>query len=374
MFISRLIYILCCIEIIWINIVYTDYTPILLIPIILGVPVILFFIMFVTRENFYVEFKCNTESIVVGEKAVFGIRAHNGSVFPILNSKYRLTVTNELTGEKEVKYVRIPVGAKKSEVIYFDYTGEHCGNMAVELEWVRIYDYINLFTSKIKINSRLIISIFPVEEQATVKVAANNENVAESNIFSKTKPGDDASEIFDIRDLKPGDKLQRIHWKLSSKYEKMLVKEYSLPIADNYVLLIEIDEEYREKPEKLDTMISAYISLGLSMLECIDRVSYKVGYIDRNTGSIECMRIQNEEELYEAVRTIFSFAKINGQNELLHRYCESIKNVNAENIYYFVNEDNDNVRKIARAYNITNNMRTFEYRTAGSVLPEEIYI
>ena len=118
MIIARLIYILCCIEIIWINIVYTDYIPILLIPIMLGVPVISFFIMFVARENCDIEFKSNTESIVVGEKAVFGIRVHNSSIFPVLNSKYRLIITNELTGMTEVKYVRIPIGARKSEVIY----------------------------------------------------------------------------------------------------------------------------------------------------------------------------------------------------------------------------------------------------------------
>ena len=374
MIIARLIYILCCIEIIWINIVYTDYTPILLIPIMLGVPVISFFIMFVARENCDIEFKSNTESIVVGEKAVFGIRVHNSSIFPVLNSKYRLIITNELTGMTEVKYVRITIGARKSEVIYFDITGKHCGNMAVELEWVKLYDYINIFTSKIKTDSKIILSVFPETLQTEVSVTDTNEEIYESEIFSKVRPGDDASEIFDIRELKPGDKIQRIHWKLSMKYEKMLVKEYSLPIADNNTILFEVDREYKDNEEHLDVMITAFISLCLGMLNCTEQISYKIAYIDKYTDILNVIRIDSEEELYNTVKTLFSFAKINDNKELLHTYCDNTKNVVSEKIYYFTNKNNENVTKIAKIYGIANTMKIFEYTESGKILPEEMYI
>ena len=57
-----------------------------------------------------------------------------------------------------------------------------------------------------------------------------NETSADSDRFSTYKKGDDPSEIFDIREYADGDKIQRIHWKLSSKTGDLMVKEGSLPL------------------------------------------------------------------------------------------------------------------------------------------------
>ena len=246
--------------------------------------------------------------------------------------------------------------------------------MAVELEWVKLYDYINIFTSKIKTDSKIILSVFPETLQTEVSVTDTNEEIYESEIFSKVRPGDDASEIFDIRELKPGDKIQRIHWKLSMKYEKMLVKEYSLPIADNNTILFEVDREYKDNEEHLDVMITAFISLCLGMLNCTEQISYKIAYIDKYTDILNVIRIDSEEELYNTVKTLFSFAKINDNKELLHTYCDNTKNVVSEKIYYFTNKNNENVTKIAKIYGIANTMKIFEYTESGKILPEEMYI
>ena len=37
----------------------------------------------------------------------------------------------------------------------------------------------------------------------------------ESDSYSTIKGGDDPSEVFAIREYREGDRLQRIHWKLS---------------------------------------------------------------------------------------------------------------------------------------------------------------
>ena len=56
---------------------------------------------------------------------------------------------------------------------------------------------------------------------------------------TQTKPGDDPSEIFNIREYHPGDAVSRIHWKLSSKSDILFIKEFGFPIEKKILLLAE---------------------------------------------------------------------------------------------------------------------------------------
>lgn len=67
-----------------------------------------------------------------------------------------------------------------------------------------------------------------------------NETSADSDRFSTYKKGDDPSEIFDIREYADGDKIQRIHWKLSSKTGDLMVKEGSLPLMKEIHIFIDL--------------------------------------------------------------------------------------------------------------------------------------
>ena len=67
-----------------------------------------------------------------------------------------------------------------------------------------------------------------------------DETSADSDRFSTYKKGDDPSEIFDIREYADGDKIQRIHWKLSSKTGDLMVKEGSLPLMKEIHIFIDL--------------------------------------------------------------------------------------------------------------------------------------
>ena len=47
----------------------------------------------------------------------------------------------------------------------------------------------------------------------------------EAESYDDFQPGTDVSQIFDVREYRPGDRLQRIHWKLSAKSDGLLVRE-----------------------------------------------------------------------------------------------------------------------------------------------------
>ena len=87
--------------------------------------------------------------------------------------------------------------------------------------------------------------------------------------YSKVKPGDDPSEIFDFHSYREGDPIARIHWKLSSKHDELMVKEFSLPLPGKVLCL----PDYRlcggfpESAQRLDAMLSLLRAVALMLTE-----------------------------------------------------------------------------------------------------------
>lgn len=60
-----------------------------------------------------------------------------------------------------------------------------------------------------------------------------------------SKKGYDATEVFELREYQPGDSIRTIHWKLSEKFDTVLVREpsdtssYDILCGLTQVLLLE---------------------------------------------------------------------------------------------------------------------------------------
>ena len=52
----------------------------------------------------------------------------------------------------------------------------------------------------------------------------------------KPKSGGGFSDFYELREYRQGDSLKNIHWKLSSKYDDLIVKEPSLPIYKEFTI------------------------------------------------------------------------------------------------------------------------------------------
>ena len=59
----------------------------------------------------------------------------------------------------------------------------------------------------------------------------------ESFRYSGARPGDDPGETFDIREYQEGDSIRQIHWKLTGKLDKMMIRQRSFPVDDTILIL-----------------------------------------------------------------------------------------------------------------------------------------
>ncbi len=131
----------------------------------------------------------------------------------------------------------------------------------------------------------------------------------ESNKFSEHKAGDDPSEIFDLREYNIGDKLNRIHWKLSSKRDDFIVKDYSLPVDIQCMLFLNLKVDSEYKLPVFDTLVETLVSISQFMLE--NERLHSIVYYNPEAGCFIEKHITNTDSLTETVHEIILSADEN---------------------------------------------------------------
>jgi uncharacterized protein (DUF58 family) len=79
----------------------------------------------------------------------------------------------------------------------------------------------------------------------------------------RPKPGGGYAENHELRLYRPGDNIQQIHWKLSSKTGKLILREPMEPIQGLFLLRLDLNGS----PEVLDRKLGRLLWLGNQLLE-----------------------------------------------------------------------------------------------------------
>ena len=222
-----------------ISVVCLQYGTVAVMGALIIVPVFMLAFLIVMRYHTTVEVECKNplaekDSMEKPARATIALSVeNNGRFLPISKGIAWVRYENFFSGEKGNMKVRFSVDTGKRRGRRIPVVIHHCGNVSIQVEKVRIYDYLNLFATTIGKNYEVqdVLVMPPLKEIYLGKDRWYNETNEDSDRFSMYKKGDDPSEIFDIRDFKDGDRIQQIHWKLSSKAGHYMVKDGSLPLA-----------------------------------------------------------------------------------------------------------------------------------------------
>ncbi len=112
----------------------------------------------------------------------------------------------------------------------------HCGCLEILPKKCRVYDYLGLFSIKIRRPERSTLLLWP--RKATLEVPKTLErHISQS---WKPKPGGGYAENHELRLYRPGDNLNQVHWKLSAKMNDYIVREAMEPARGKILLTMDI--------------------------------------------------------------------------------------------------------------------------------------
>lgn len=337
----------------FVSILYLGYGAVAIMGLLILFPVFMWvFLVFVrTRVTVAVDSKnpvAEKDAVDRPGRAVITLSVENRCRFlPVTKGIARVRYENAFSGEKGKLKIRFSVDAGKKRDRRIPVVMYHCGNVAITVEKVRLYDYLSIFAWTVGKNfeTQNVLVMPPLKEMYLGRDRWYNETTEDSDRFSLYKMGDDPSEIFNIREFVDGDKIHRIHWKLSGKVGSLMVKEGSLPLTKAVHIFIDlcVPGPTEERQVNADLLVQGIYSISMFMTE--HGIPQNYIWYDRKNGLIQEQLVEHEEELFWMFQTLFRCPIAKSPEELVLSYLEWEEGRPLESAIYLTVCDHDDINQ-----------------------------
>ena len=211
--------------------------------------------------------------------------------------RVRLGIENTFTGETRREVLELSP-ARRPQAVEQKLTSHTCGRILCRLTKGRSYDLLGLFCLPVRLKKGSVCEVIvrPNVFEAKVGLGPLGAPDSGSERYSRSRPGPDPTELFGLRDYRPGDRMNRVDWKLSWKTGGLQVREGSLPLAQRALLLVDLSGDGEEN----DLLMDALATLG-NCLSCHE-VGYAVGFSRR--GELAFADVEDPEDSGMAVEAV----------------------------------------------------------------------
>ena len=179
-----------------------------------------------------------------------------------------LRIRHSFGRKAETMRLHFPVRGQNTTRLTFYLHADRCGSVEIRLMRLRVYDLFRMFHTNVPLHSsRLSLLVLPRPLSLPVSESAPPVPQPES-IRYEDKPGDDPSELFGIREYVPGDAVSRIHWKLSLRSDKLMIRELGSPVEQCTLLLAEFLPEGGSMPDvqEAEHFLAVVYSLAMQLI------------------------------------------------------------------------------------------------------------
>lgn len=180
----------------------------------LAIPV--FALIVTIAASLTVKFSIVNPAVTVKGKPAFIKLSIEGIASAFSFYKVKMITTDHMAGTQEKKVIVIC----DNGVTKIPLETNHCGAYSYKLSKLKVYDLLGFFHFDQNINKDIELLVKPSPEMPGYM--PDMYGFKAKNLRKSSKPN---SEIYDIRDYQLGDPVKTIHWKMSAKKDKYLVKE-----------------------------------------------------------------------------------------------------------------------------------------------------
>ena len=189
---------------------------------------------------------------------------------------------------------------------------------------IKLYDPLSLFFVRKRFALSQRLDIIPPIYATGVLVSERVRHFqGDSDIYDSLRGGDDASETFQIREFRKGDKLKDIHWKLSAKEEAWIVRENGQPLACAVVLFLDFSAEGKRAAGNMEDMISLAASISFALAEA--KCPHYIAWYAKKEQELVRVRVDDEEGLYFFLNRMFAEDVSREARDLKSEYRERYK-------------------------------------------------
>lgn len=234
----------------------------------------------------------------LGESNSFITRITSNTLYPFTRIEVRYVMYHSLEPEKKHRFIDYFSVFNASKEFSYETTFDYCGIYYLVAEEIRVYDTLGL-TYMLLTGLDAHAIVLPERPDMTANEEKLSLNKEEENFSDPTK-GFDVSEIKELREYRDGDKLSQVHWKLSTKSQELIVKEYQRQAGT--CVVISCDASYTGLSDINDYYAFLY-GFGCAMLK--EEIYFELVFFNRELGTLERRNITNTYDFEQGIVAMY---------------------------------------------------------------------
>lgn len=235
-----------------------------------------------------------------GEVCYIQISVINPTMFLTLDTEFELFIENTFLSSGSHIKMSVPCRVKNTYTCAIPLRITENGLVHTSVTRVTITDLLGFVEFGIPVDLKADINVVPASADTHEKkkdigdISAGTTETEETN-----KRGYDFSDVSDVREYIPGDRLNSIHWKLSAKKDVLMVKDRESMSDEQMVLAVDLCGG----KEQVNAAVDAAYGIIKDLLS--DGVFVRMVWLDIRSGDLRERKIINLHEVNEAFADMY---------------------------------------------------------------------
>lgn len=256
----------------------------------------------------------------------------NRAPWPVSRVTWRVIVRRSTGGDAQDWRAACPLGRRGERTRALCLRGARTGYLRVETGEAALWDALGLFRLRCVPPAGEEVMIAPRLARVHLCRAEARLGLSDSLLYSQHRAGQDVSELFALHEYRSGDDLRRVHWKLSSKLDQMMVREFGLPVGQPVTVLLESRLPAGEEGDGLSACFDAAASLGAELLR--QEIAYDLVWLEGDGARLHIREIEDWSALEEALPELLHACGHTGGTSALGRWLTDPRRRRCRVLYY----------------------------------------
>ena len=270
----------------------------ILLVIVAGAPVLSLAGVFVLKRGIDLTIRAPEETMEKGGMGYLIIKLVNKTIIPSLDAEVLLESENSFYGDKASTVLSIPVRSLGDFEKYIPVKYTMNGRYSYNVSTIRFRDILGIISLRKKLDKKCEIAVLPSSDNRR-QFNTSDMSVGMTESEETLKKGHDFSDVSDVREYIPGDKLMSIHWKLSAKKDTLMVKD-RVAMSDQQMVIV---TELAGRDEEVDEILT--LTYGIVKAFIAEQVFVRLMWWSEMGYEFHEQQIMKEENLKESFQDIY---------------------------------------------------------------------
>ncbi len=211
-------------------------------------PLVLLVYTLIARASLSVSMLCQSATTEKNTPYTYEFLMKNNSIFALPFVEAQVSIPQFNAVRCTERTVRISMAPKTTYHMKNTVSFRFRGTYEIGVRCFYVYDLFRIFRARLDVENLTTVYVLPrrlnLEETAAHAISDDTARSVRSPLVV------DKLELSDIRDYQNGDSLKSIHWKLSSKSENFIVKDYNTGTSNQTVIFCDLTPHFPDEPPK----------------------------------------------------------------------------------------------------------------------------